>query len=326
MPAAPMPTPSAKTPVLFIHDGGVDDYLALALLLTIDHIDLRAIVVTPADCYIKPAVSATRKILDLAGRSQIPVAESTIRGLNPFPRLFRRDAFTVDHLPVLNERDGIVAPRIDEPGQHYVARLLSAVDPSQPWTVLETGPFSTLAAALDLAPGCERGIREILWMGGALDVRGNIDASLEAGQDGSAEWNVYFDPPAAARVFESGVPITLCPLDLTNRVPITSEFVRRLCRMRRHPLCELAASCYALVMHQDYFAWDVLTTAALGRPDLFRRGERQVELVVDGPSQGRTRPCQPPAGRRVEVLTDVDLPGFYAYLFDSWTREPGGPH
>lgn len=318
--ASTPPQTTQRPPVLFIHDGGVDDYLALALLLTMDGIDLRAIVVTPADCYIRPAVSATRKILDLAGRSDIPVAESTIRGLNPFPRLFRRDAFTVDHLPLLNEREDILAPRIDEPGQSVVARLLSAADPSQPWTVLETGPFSTLAAAFDIAPGCERGIREILWMGGALDVRGNIDASLEAGQDGSAEWNVYFDPPAAARVFASGVPITMCPLDLTNRVPITSDFVRRLCRMRRHPLCELAASCYALVMHQDYFAWDVLTTAALGRPDLFQRGSRQVEIIVDGAAQGRTRPCQPPVGRRVDVLTEVDLPGFYQYLFDSWTR------
>lgn len=312
-------SPTQRQPVLFIHDGGVDDYLALALLLSMKHIDVRAIVVTPADCYIKPAVSATRKILDLVKRSTIPVAESTIRGLNPFPRLFRRDAFTVDHLPVLNEADSVIAQQVDESGQHFVARLLSSVDPSRPWTVLETGPLSTLAAAFDISPNCVRGIREILWMGGALDVRGNIDASLEPGQDGSAEWNVYFDPPAAARVFDSGVPITLCPLDLTNRVPITSDFVHRLCRMRRHPLCELAASCYALVMHQDYFAWDVLTTAALGRPDLFTRGSRQVQIVVDGPSQGRTRPCQAPAGRRVDVLTDVNLPAFYDYLFQSWT-------
>ncbi len=313
-------SPNQRQPVLFIHDGGVDDYLALALLLSMKHIDVRAIVVTPADCYIKPAVSATRKILDLANRSTIPIAESTIRGLNPFPRLFRRDAFTVDHLPVLNEADSVIAQQVDEPGQNLVARLLSDVDPSQPWTVLETGPLSTLAAAFDIAPNCVRGIREILWMGGALDVRGNIDASLEAGQDGSAEWNVYFDPPAAARVFESGVPITLCPLDLTNRVPITSDFVRRLCRMRRHPLCDLAASCYALVMHQDYFAWDVLTTAALGRPDLFSRGSRQVQIVVDGPSQGRTQPCPPSLGRRVDVLTDVNLPAFSDYLFQSWTQ------
>ena len=320
----PQPAPASpatdREPVLFIHDGGVDDYIALALLLSMPNIDIRAIVVTPADCYIKPAVSATRKILDLAGRWDIPVAESTVRGLNPFPRLFRRDSFTVDHLPVLNERDEIRTPLIAEPGQAFIARLLSGVDPAQPWTVLETGPLTTLAAALDQSPGIDSRIREIIWMGGALDVRGNIDPSLEAGQDGSAEWNVYFDPPAAAQIFQTAIPITLCPLDLTNRVPITSRFVRSLCQRRRHPLCDLAASCYALVMHQDYFAWDVLTTAYLGRRDLFATQHRQVEIIAEGLSQGRTQPCSPPRGRGVRVLSDVDLAGFYEYLFASLTR------
>jgi purine nucleosidase len=59
----------SKPPVLFSHDGGVDDYLSIMLLMSMDHIDVRGIVVTPADCYIEPAVSATRKILDLMGRS-----------------------------------------------------------------------------------------------------------------------------------------------------------------------------------------------------------------------------------------------------------------
>ena len=313
----PDPTPT-PTPVLFIHDGGVDDYLSLALLLTMSHIDVRAIVVTPADCYIGPAISATRKILELVGRSDIPVAESTVRGLNPFPRLFRRDSYSVDHLPVLNERTDVRAPLLAESGQDCVARLLAGAD--RPWTILETGPFSTLAAALERDPTIVRNIDKIVWMGGAIDVPGNVSQAIEAGQDGSAEWNVYFDPPAAAHVFASGVPLVLCPLDLTNRVPITSEFVLRLCRQRQHPLSDLAASCYALVMHQDYFAWDVLTTAFIGRPDLFQLATRQVEVVAGGPSQGRTRPVPTDRGRAVQVMTDVDLPGFYDYLFRSWSR------
>jgi purine nucleosidase len=61
-----------KQLVLMDHDGGVDDYLATMLLLTMDHIELLGVVVTPADCYIQPAVSATRKIIDLMGFSHIP--------------------------------------------------------------------------------------------------------------------------------------------------------------------------------------------------------------------------------------------------------------
>lgn len=83
----------SKQLVLMDHDGGVDDYLATLLLMTMDRIECLGVVVTPADCYAKPAISATRKILDLMGCCQVPVAESTVRGLNPFPRLYRRDSF-----------------------------------------------------------------------------------------------------------------------------------------------------------------------------------------------------------------------------------------
>ncbi len=92
----------AKHLLLMDHDGGVDDYLSTITLMTMEQYKVLGIVVTPADCYIEPAVSATRKILDLMGMTDITVARSTVRGLNPFPRVFRRDSFTIDHLPILN--------------------------------------------------------------------------------------------------------------------------------------------------------------------------------------------------------------------------------
>src|SRR3954469_3735483 len=159
--------------VLMDHDGGVDDYLALILLMTMEHLRVIGVVVTPADCYIKPAVSATRKILDLMGRSEVTVAESTVRGINPFPRIFRRDAFSVDHFPILNEREGVRAPLAAETGQAFMARVLR--EAPEPVTLLETGPLTTVAAALDLDPGIEAKIKEIVWMGGALNVPGNVN-------------------------------------------------------------------------------------------------------------------------------------------------------
>lgn len=63
-------------------DGGGDDYLATMLLMTMDHLQPLGVVVTPADCYIQPALGATHKILDLMGCSYVPVAESTVRGIN----------------------------------------------------------------------------------------------------------------------------------------------------------------------------------------------------------------------------------------------------
>ena len=306
----------AKQLLVMDHDGGVDDYLSVMLLMAMNHIQVLGIVVTPADCYLRPAVSATRKILDLMGRSEVPVAASTVRGVNPFPRIFRRDAFSVDHFPILNERPEIKAPLAPEPGPAFLARLLR--EASEPVTCLETGPLTTLAAALDLDPSLEKKIKEIVWMGGALNVPGNIDKIIEGGQDGSAEWNVYWDPFAADRIWRTSIPIVLCPLDITNHVPITSEFVMKLCRQRRYPLSDLAGMCYALVTHQDYFAWDVLTTAYLGRPEMFQLREWETVIVTEGPSQGRT--LVQPGGRKIMALDQVDLEQFYEYIFRQWSR------
>ncbi len=303
-------------PVLLDHDGGVDDYLATALLMTMDHVEPLGVVVTPADCYIKAAVSATRKLLGFLGRSWVTVAESTVRGVNPFPRLFRRDCFTVDLLPILNERDEVQAPLAAESGQRFMARRL--VEAAEPVTLLVTGPLTTIAAALDLAPEMERNVREIVWMGGALDAPGNIDPIIEGGQDMSAEWNAYWDPSAVDRVWRSDIPVTICPLDLTNHVPVTPDFIRRLSREPKYPLYDFAGQCYALVMHQDYYFWDVLTTAYLGRPDIFEVRSYETVVVTEGPSQGRTKVED--GGRTIQALHAVDVDEFYAYILEQWAR------
>lgn len=139
-----------KKLVLMDHEGAVDDFLSTVLLMTMENVQRLGVIVTPADCYIEPAVNATRKILDLMGCSDIPVAESTVRGVNPFPVLFRRDSFAVDHFPILNEKETIDTPLISEPGQNFMVRVLKSAP--EPVILMVTGPLTTLAAALDIAP------------------------------------------------------------------------------------------------------------------------------------------------------------------------------
>jgi purine nucleosidase len=306
----------SKQLVLMDHDGGVDDYLATMLLMTMEHIECLGIVVTPADCYVQPAVSATRKILDLMGYSHVPVAESTVRGINPFPRLYRRDSLIVDHLPILNQHDTICTPLVAEIGQEFMVRVLR--DAAAPVTLMVTGPLTTVAAALDKAPEIAAKIKQIVWMGGALNVLGNVEKSIEAGQDGSAEWNVYWDPLAAARVWQTQIAIVMCPLDLTNNVPLTSELVRQIGKQRHYPLSDLAGQCYALVIPQDYYFWDVLATAYLAHPEFYQLREWETAIITAGPSQGRTK--IEPRGRKIQAMDRVDQSSFYAYILQQWAR------
>ena len=65
-------------------------------------------------------------------------------------------------------------------------------------------------------------------MGGALEVPGNVHAYCPQLPNKTAEWNFYIDPTSTAEVIESGTPVTLVPLDATNAVPVTPDFVNRL--------------------------------------------------------------------------------------------------
>jgi purine nucleosidase len=306
-----------KEKVLFSHDGGLDDYLCVMLLMTMEHVDTLGIVVTEADCYIDPAVGATRKILDLMGKSDVSVAASTVRGKNPFPRRLRRTSWQIDNLPVLNARGSMDAPLADEPGQHFVARLLSAAE--EPVTFLETGPLTTLAAALEIAPEIESKIERILWMGGALDVPGNVRAHEDANIDGTMEWNVYWDPEAAHAVWQTDIPVLMCSLDITNNVPLTKEFMNMLAAQYPLKISDLAGQAYALVRHQPYYIWDVLTTSYLAWPEIFTTGERKVEIIPSGASQGRTMPSD--KGKTVQTMLTVDVDALHANLAKAWERD-----
>lgn len=305
-----------KQLVIMDHDGAIDDYLAVMLLMTMPHIETMGIIVTPADCYIQPAVSATRKILDLMGCSHIPVAESTLRGINPFPQLYRRDSFVVDHFPILNQTETIQTKLLTESGQDFLVRALQTSP--IPVTLLMTGPLTNLAYALDTAPEIETKIQRLVWMGGALNVPGNVEKNWEPGQDGSAEWNSYWDPIAVARVWESSIEIVMCSLDITNQVPVTSEFVRKIGKYHRHPVSDLAGQCYALVIPQDYYAWDVLATAYLGHPEAFKLTELETEIITTGKSQGRTKVIA--GGRKILAMDKVDQNWFYDYILQQWQR------
>ncbi len=110
----------------------------------------------------------------------------------------------------------------------------------------------------------------------------------------------------------------MCPLDICNDVSITREFVLRLAHQRKYPVSDLAGLCYSLVMNQIYYMWDVLTTAYIGRPDLFTTKEWETEIIPTGISQGRTKVT--PGGRKVLAMDTVDKEAFLDYVVQQWAR------
>ena len=84
-------------------------------------------------------------------------------------------------------------------------------------TLIATAPLTNLALALQKDREGMRKLKEVVIMGGAVRTKGNITPY--------AEFNIFSDPLAAKIVFESGLPITLVPLDVTHQVSLTSQWM-----------------------------------------------------------------------------------------------------
>lgn len=305
----------AKSPVLFDHDGGVDDFLSLLLLLSMPEIDLLGVSITPADCYAENALETTLKLLLLRHRlNDVPVSVGNYHGINAFPAEWRAQPRMLNALPSLINLDLATAQVDPRRSPEFIRDTLAAA--ATPVTVLMTGPCSNLVQALALAPELASRIKEVVWMGGAVDVIGNVRAY---NHNGSAEWNVFWDPEGAHQLLTYHLPLTLIPLDVTNHVPVDIEFLQTLARQAEHPFANLAGQFWATTVatipsyEYTYFMWDVLATSYLAIPEAFVVEEMELEIAPTGPNAGQTY-RQPGSRQWVRVAKQVDKPTFYGYL------------
>lgn len=299
------------TPLILSHDGSVDDVMALLATTCFQATDLRAVIVTDGDCHAEAAARVSLRVLALAGRTDVPVAISSVRPVHPFPPAWRLDSLRIDKMPILNRPD--LALRQIDPydGAELMATTLEAS--GAPVTILEIGPLSTVARLLHQRPDLVARIERVIWMGGAFEARGNVSPGDAPTHDGSAEWNAFWDPEAVQAVLRSGVPLVICPLDLTDTVPVTDRLMERLARHRTHWRADLAGQCYALNAWRDYQVWDLLTAAYVDRPGLFRTREARVAVATSGPSSGRTIEAEDDGGdgTKATILTAVDHDRFW---------------
>ncbi|AIW85262.1 ABC transporter substrate-binding protein [Bacillus mycoides] len=300
--------------VYFNHDGGVDDLISLFLLLQMENIELTGVSVIPADCYLEPAMSASRKIIDRFGKNNIEVAASNSRGKNPFPKEWRMHAFYVDALPILNEFGKVVTPASKKPAHHHIIETLLQTDGKT--TLLFTGPLTDLARALYESPIIEDKIERLVWMGGTFRTAGNVH---EPEHDGTAEWNSFWDPEAVARVWNANIIIDLVTLESTNQVPLTIDIREQWAKERKYIGVDFLGQCYAMVpplvhfsTNSTYYLWDVLTAAFVGKADLAKTKTIASIVHTYGPSQGRTVATDD--GRPVNVVYDVKRDVFFNYI------------
>lgn len=307
-----------KEALLFDHDGGVDDLLSLMLLLSMDQIEIKGISITPADCIADYATESTQKLLALFKQTNIPVAVGQYHGINAFPLEWRAGPMALNAFPMMINVDITTQQLVTGGSINLLAEQLEKAE--TPVKILLTGPCSNLVRTLHKFPDLGSKIKEVIWMGGAVDTAGNV---VTYNHNSTAEWNVYWDPISAQQLFEMEVPVTLFPLDVTNVVPVNFEFLKALATQSDYDLSHLAGQFWATTLNTipayeyTYYMWDILATSYLGIPDAFQFEDIELSVSTTAPNAGQTFRAKG-GGNWVRVAKTVDKEAFYQYILNQF--------
>ena len=308
-------------PVVLVHDAAIDEYMSTILLTTMKGVRLDGIVIVNADCIYGPAMDAAWRIQQFIGRTDIPLSLSNARGLNPFPWPYRADCIKQGRVAALDP----FGPHPDWPpypdGDAWLETYLDQA--SEPVTLLCLCPATPIADLLQKRPDLEPKIAEIVWMAGAINVKGNLDPTTLPVANLYAEWNVFWDPAASDwLVRQTNVPITVFPLDVTNQAKLDPQFLQALTMQgKTYPFSNLAAQSYALVGDEPFYEmWDVVTTCYLTHPEFFSPAEPyQMRIETSGDMEGAMVPDDQARAVNV-VLKLTDPKAFYDFVLKAFAR------
>lgn len=196
-------------------DPGLDDAVALLLAVASDRVVLDAVTTVAGNVEVAKTTENARRILALAG-SPAPVFAGCPGPLVVAPRF----------APHIHGPTGLRDVALSDAGppvgtRHAADHLASVLEaaPDRSATLCMVGPLTNLAVVLIQKPDLARKVRLLVIMGGAVAL-GNATPA--------AEFNLFFDPHAADRVFKADIPTVLVPLDVTETVVMDRWRLRAL--------------------------------------------------------------------------------------------------
>ena len=289
-------------PTVLDVDTGIDDALALLLALRSPELDVVGVTTVAGNVALPDVLRNTRHVLDTAGATSVPVAAGAAA---PLVRpLTTATFFHGPHgLGDVDVPEPTRAP-VAEPAAQLLCRL--AAEYREQLTVIATGPWTNIALASRLDPEFAGNLRQLVLMGGAVTVPGNVTPVAEA--------NVYNDPEAAHMVLASGATPLLIGLDVTLQAlwrPAHQEAARQRVREQPapDPVARLAVDLLEWYLRADLAAGlagsplhDPVAVAAAMWPALFTLEPRHVSVELASKlTRGQT--VAAPAGRRERLET-----------------------
>ena len=292
--------------ILLDCDPGHDDAIALLLALGSPELELLGVTTVAGNQTLEKTTANAIRLLEFAGRTDVPVAAGADRPLV-------REQYVASYVHGETGRDGPDLPpaRGKPVDQHAVEFLAERVGPDV--VLVPVGPLTNVALLLARYP--DKRPERIVLMGGAI-AEGNVTPA--------AEFNIWADPEAAARVFASGIDVTMVGLDVTHKALFAQRHAERLEGRAGTMVRELLA--FYNRFHADVYGFDgspihdALAVAAVFRPDLLETKHRGVKIDT-GPELSRGRTYVDLWGRvkwepNCHVGVDVDAEGFGELLVE----------
>jgi purine nucleosidase len=297
------------TRILLDCDPGHDDAIALLLALASPEAELLGVTTVAGNQTLAKTTANAIRVLEFVGRDDVPVAAGADRPLV-------REQVVASNVHGETGLDGpdLPPPQASPLEQHAVDFLADKIrEHDGAVTLVPTGPLTNVALLLALHPDATP--ERIVLMGGAI-AEGNVTPA--------AEFNIWCDPEAAARVFASGIDVTMIGLDITHRALFTPAHVARLEGRVGGIVSELMR--FYGEFHRTVYNFDgspihdAVAVAHVLRPDLVRTERLNTEIDVESElCRGRTVvDVWRRSGRKPNshVGVDIDADGFLDLLIE----------
>jgi purine nucleosidase len=187
--------------IIFDTDIGddIDDAFALALALSMPKVQILGVTTAWGDTDLRARL--TTRFLAQTGHSSIRVAAG--------PKTHASSQFT-------QARWARAFPAPSNGWPDAIELILNAIrhNPGQ-ITLISVAPFSNVGALIDKDPDTFRKLKQVVIMGGSIR-RGYGDLGLAPDHGPDREYNILMDIASARKLFSSGVPLYVMPLDSTQ--------------------------------------------------------------------------------------------------------------
>lgn len=265
-----------RRPVIIDCDPGHDDAMAILWALASEELEIKAVTTVAGNQTIEKVTDNAVRVLTKAGQLNIPVAkgaeEPMVRRLVVGGELVHGDS-------------GLEGPVL--PANGFAVSALRALElmirvleeSEEKVTIVGIGPLTNVAELLITRPDLKEKIDEISIMGGGTS--GNWTPA--------AEYNIFADPEAAKVVFNSGIPVIMAGLDVTQKAYVTRAENERL-RAQGNELSVFAAELidYFSRYHYEVEGFpgctlhDPCAIAVLVHPEIFDSIHCNVDVELSG--------------------------------------------